>query len=43
MQWVKLKVDSPIVGISSAERLEQSLATGGVELTSEEVKYLEEP
>ncbi|KAJ7255771.1 NADP-dependent oxidoreductase domain-containing protein [Mycena rebaudengoi] len=43
LAWVKLKVDSPIVGISSAERLEQSLATGGVELTSEEVKYLEEP
>jgi aryl-alcohol dehydrogenase-like predicted oxidoreductase len=42
MQWVKLKVDSPIMGISSVERLEQSLAKG-IELTGEEVQYLEEP
>jgi aryl-alcohol dehydrogenase-like predicted oxidoreductase len=42
MQWVQLKVDSPIVGISSVQRLEESIVKG-IELTAEEVKYLEEP
>ncbi|KAJ6628319.1 Aldo keto reductase [Mycena sp. CBHHK59/15] len=41
LAWVQLKIDSPIVGISSVERMEQSLVTG-IELSSEEVKYLEE-
>ncbi|KAJ7469425.1 NADP-dependent oxidoreductase domain-containing protein [Mycena latifolia] len=42
LAWVQLKVDSPIIGISSVERVEAAAAPG-VELTSDEVKYLEEP
>ncbi|KAJ7697864.1 NADP-dependent oxidoreductase domain-containing protein [Mycena rosella] len=42
LSWIKLKVDSPIVGVSSVQRVEQADAPL-VELTSEEVKYLEEP
>ncbi|KAJ7728294.1 NADP-dependent oxidoreductase domain-containing protein [Mycena maculata] len=42
LAWVCLKVDSPIVGISSVSRVEES-AQKGVELTAEEAKYLEEP
>jgi aryl-alcohol dehydrogenase-like predicted oxidoreductase len=41
MQWVQMKIDSPIVGISSVERLDQSIIKD-VELTAEEVKFLEE-
>ncbi|KAJ6616044.1 NADP-dependent oxidoreductase domain-containing protein [Mycena sp. CBHHK59/15] len=42
LAWIKLKIDSPIVGISSVERMEQSLVTG-ICLSPEEVKYLEDP
>ncbi|KAJ7176652.1 Aldo/keto reductase [Mycena filopes] len=42
LAWVKRKVDSPIIGIMSVTRVEQS-AEKGVELSEEEVKYLEEP
>ncbi|KAJ7797743.1 NADP-dependent oxidoreductase domain-containing protein [Mycena olivaceomarginata] len=42
LTWVQMKIDSPIVGISSVERLDQSIVKD-VELTAEEVKYLEEP
>ncbi|KAF8209106.1 NADP-dependent oxidoreductase domain-containing protein [Mycena galopus ATCC 62051] len=42
LTWVQMKIDSPIVGISSVERLDQSIIKD-VELTAEEVKYLEEP
>ncbi|KAF7340572.1 Aldo-ket-red domain-containing protein [Mycena sanguinolenta] len=39
--WLRLKVDSPIIGLSSVKRVEQSVQKG-IELTPEEVKYLEE-
>ncbi|KAF8197237.1 NADP-dependent oxidoreductase domain-containing protein [Mycena galopus ATCC 62051] len=42
LTWVQMKIDSPIVGISSVERLDQSIVKD-VELTAEEVTYLEEP
>lgn len=42
LAWVKKRVASPIVGVSSAERLEQAIITG-LTLTEEEEKYLEEP
>ncbi|KAJ6556843.1 Aldo/keto reductase [Mycena vulgaris] len=42
LAWVQLKVDSPIVGMSSAARVEQTAAKG-VELSPEEAKYLEQP
>ncbi|KAJ7926776.1 NADP-dependent oxidoreductase domain-containing protein [Mycena leptocephala] len=41
LAWIQLKVDSPIVGMSSVARVEQS-GEQGVELTPEEAKYLEE-
>ncbi|KAJ7303713.1 NADP-dependent oxidoreductase domain-containing protein [Mycena albidolilacea] len=41
-RWIQLKVDSPTIGLGSVERVEQA-AQKGVELTEEEVKYLEEP
>ncbi|TFK62213.1 Aldo/keto reductase [Pluteus cervinus] len=42
LAWTSSKITSPIVGLSSVARLEDSL-TKGFELTEEEVKYLEEP
>lgn len=42
LAWVASKVASPIVGISSAQRLQESIVEG-IELTPEEIKYLEEP
>ncbi|KAI5121969.1 hypothetical protein M0805_002039 [Coniferiporia weirii] len=42
LAWINGKVSSPIVGMSSPERLEAAIITGK-ELTEEEVKYLEEP
>ncbi|KAG2058406.1 Aldo/keto reductase [Suillus hirtellus] len=42
LAWVASKVSSPIVGISSIQRLQESIIDG-VELTPEEIKYLEEP
>jgi aryl-alcohol dehydrogenase-like predicted oxidoreductase len=42
LAWVALKVSSPIVGISSIQRLQESM-TDEIELTPEEIKYLEEP
>ncbi|KAJ7255770.1 NADP-dependent oxidoreductase domain-containing protein [Mycena rebaudengoi] len=41
LAWVQLKVDSPIVGISSVQRLEESIVKD-IKLSAEEVKYLEE-
>ncbi|PAV20283.1 ferrochelatase [Pyrrhoderma noxium] len=41
LAWINKKVSSPIVGISSPERLEASIITGK-SLTEEEIKYLEE-
>ncbi|KAG2140411.1 NADP-dependent oxidoreductase domain-containing protein [Suillus cothurnatus] len=42
LAWVASKVSSPIVGISSVQRLQESIIEE-VELTPEEIKYLEEP
>ncbi|KAG1772913.1 NADP-dependent oxidoreductase domain-containing protein [Suillus placidus] len=42
LAWVASKVSSPIVGISSIQRLQESIIDG-IELTPEEIKYLEEP
>ncbi|KAG2152536.1 NADP-dependent oxidoreductase domain-containing protein [Suillus bovinus] len=42
LAWVASKVSSPIVGISSIQRLQESIIEG-IELTPEEIKYLEEP
>ncbi|KAH7912768.1 NADP-dependent oxidoreductase domain-containing protein [Hygrophoropsis aurantiaca] len=42
LAWVGAKVASPIVGVNSIARLEESIVTG-YELTPEEIAYLEEP
>ncbi|KAF9467095.1 NADP-dependent oxidoreductase domain-containing protein [Collybia nuda] len=42
LAWSTGKITSPIVGVSSLKRLEESITTGFV-LTEEENKYLEEP
>ncbi|KAG1727525.1 Aldo keto reductase [Suillus lakei] len=42
LAWVASKVSSPIVGISSIQRLQESIIEG-IELTPEEITYLEEP
>jgi aryl-alcohol dehydrogenase-like predicted oxidoreductase len=42
LAWVASKLSSPIVGISSVQRLQESIIEE-IELTPEEIKYLEEP
>ncbi|TDL18348.1 Aldo keto reductase [Rickenella mellea] len=42
LAWIGTKVASPIVGITSIERLDQAIVTGKT-LTEEEMRYLEEP
>ncbi|OAX31736.1 Aldo/keto reductase [Rhizopogon vinicolor AM-OR11-026] len=42
LAWAAAKVTSPIVGINSIQRLRESIITG-IELTAEEMAYLEEP
>ncbi|KAK9481593.1 NADP-dependent oxidoreductase domain-containing protein [Lipomyces starkeyi] len=43
LAWILTKVCSPIVGVNSIERLEQVVGANGKRLTSEEIKFLEEP
>jgi len=40
--WIQTKVTSPIIGMSSPSRLEDAIPVG-IELSPEEIKYLEEP
>ncbi|KZO96985.1 Aldo/keto reductase [Calocera viscosa TUFC12733] len=40
--WIKTKVSSPIIGFSSATRVEEAIIPDK-KLTEEEIKYLEEP
>jgi len=42
LAWVAAKVESPIVGANSVQRLQESLIKE-IELTPEEIAYLEEP
>ncbi|KAJ3775872.1 NADP-dependent oxidoreductase domain-containing protein [Lentinula raphanica] len=42
LAWVNMKVSSPIVGMSSIERVEENVITGYV-LDEKEMEYLEEP
>ncbi|OAX32855.1 Aldo/keto reductase, partial [Rhizopogon vinicolor AM-OR11-026] len=42
LAWVGAKVASPIVGVNSVQRLQESIVKG-IELTLEEMTYLEEP
>ncbi|KAI9801960.1 MAG: hypothetical protein M1825_003015 [Sarcosagium campestre] len=42
LAWINKRVTSPIVGFSSAQRMDEALAARGKELTDEEEKFLEE-
>lgn len=42
LTWAMRKIDSPIVGVSSTKRLEESIIHG-VDITDEDAKYLEAP
>lgn len=42
LAWTVKRVTSPIIGFSSAERIDDALSARGKELTAEEEKYLEE-
>ena len=42
LAWAGTKVSSPIVGVNSVERLRESIVNG-IELTQEDVAYLEQP
>ncbi|KAJ4481296.1 NADP-dependent oxidoreductase domain-containing protein [Lentinula aciculospora] len=42
LTWVKMKVSSPIVGMSSIQRVEDNIING-LTLDEEDIKYLEEP
>lgn len=42
LAWINKRIASPIIGFSTLERIEESLAVRGKELTAEEEKYLEE-
>lgn len=41
--WSIKKGDIPIVGLSSRERIEETVASSKYEISDEDVKYLEEP
>lgn len=43
LSWIISKVASPIVGISSVNRLEEAVSAGHMSLDDEETKFLEEP
>ncbi|CAO2654942.1 Nn.00g116750.m01.CDS01 [Neocucurbitaria sp. VM-36] len=42
LAWINKRVSSPIIGFSSAARMDEALEARGKELTEEEEKYLEE-
>jgi aryl-alcohol dehydrogenase-like predicted oxidoreductase len=42
LKWIMGRVSSPIVGITSVERLDEAIGAVDVELSEEEVKWLEE-
>ncbi|KAF9264978.1 Aldo/keto reductase [Marasmius fiardii PR-910] len=43
LAWIDSKITSPIVGVSSIKRLEESILRPDFALTTSEMKYLEEP
>lgn len=42
LAWINKRISSPIIGVSSIERLDEALGVRGKTLTEEEEKYLEE-
>jgi aryl-alcohol dehydrogenase-like predicted oxidoreductase len=42
LAWINKRVSSPIIGLSTIERMDEAIDARGKELTEEEEKYLEE-
>jgi aryl-alcohol dehydrogenase-like predicted oxidoreductase len=42
LAWINKRIASPIIGVSSIERMDEALDVRGKTLTEEEEKYLEE-
>ena len=42
LAWINARVASPIIGFSSADRMDEAIGARGKALTEEEAKYLEE-
>jgi aryl-alcohol dehydrogenase-like predicted oxidoreductase len=42
LAWINDRISSPIIGFSSAKRMDEAIEANGKELTEEEEKYLEE-
>lgn len=43
LAWINQRISSPIIGFSSAKRMDEAVEANGKTLTDEEEKYLEEP
>lgn len=43
LAWTLKRVTTPIIGFSSAARIDDALSARGKQLTAEEEQYLEEP
>ena len=43
LAWSNKRIGSPIIGFSSAKRIDEAVEANGKELSDEEEKYLEEP
>ena len=41
--WLLTKVESPVMGATKISHIEEAIKAVSVELTDEEIKYLEEP
>ena len=42
LAWINKRISSPIIGLSSIDRMDEALDANGKQLTDEEEKYLEE-
>ena len=43
LAWINKRISSPIIGFSSAKRMDEAIEANGKELSDEEERYLEEP
>ena len=43
LAWINQRISSPIIGFSSAKRMDEAIEANGKVLSEEEEKYLEEP
>lgn len=43
LAWLLTKADAPVVGATKPSHIDGAVAAAGLELTAEEIAYLEEP